>query len=102
MHCEVRLVGAVHPNEAEELAVRGRKRAQAHERERGWKACELRQLAEERASALARIDDPAPAIEERSLRRHDQGERLLKARRVGIDLRTIGLVLHRGRRLVAT
>lgn len=93
MHRQVGFVGAVHPEHAQELLVRGRVRAQAHQGQGGRIAGLAHQLAEQLGRLRARVDQAAAAVEDRPLRLGDQFDRLLDGAVVALHLRTVALRL---------
>ena len=84
VHGQVGLVGAVHAEHADELRVRGREGAEAHQRQRDRVAGGADQLGELRAGRRAGVDDAAADIEDRPLGAGQQLGRLLDPRGVGL------------------
>ena len=86
-------VHAVHADHAEEMRVARRQCAEPHQGQGAGRIDQPHEFGEAGAGLGAGIDQPAAAIDQRPLRRRDQRHRLGDARRVGLGLRPIALVL---------
>ncbi len=79
--------------------MRGRKRAEPHQRRGDGRAGERLQLAQRLGGGGAGIDDATAGVEDRPLGRRQHLDRRLDQCGIGLDLRAIGLVLERSARL---
>ena len=102
MHRQIRLVGAVHADHAEEMRVGGRKRAEPHQRESARRIRQPHQLGEPGASFGTRIDQPAAAVEKGAFGPGNHLDGLGDPGRIGPQLRTVALVTHLFGRSIGT
>ena len=102
MHGQVRLVGAVHADHAEEMRIGRRKRAEPHQGQSARKIGKPHQLGEAGAGLGPGVDQPAAAIEKRAFRLSDHLDGLGDPGRIGPQLRTVALVTHLFGRAVGT
>ena len=93
MHRVVGLERTVHAEHAEPLLVGRRIGAEPHQRRSDRKPGRADELAQQRRSVGAGIDDAAAGIEDRLLRRRHHLDRVPNALEVALELRLIGLVL---------
>ena len=100
VHRPVRLVGAVHAEHAEPLRIGRRIGAEPHQRGGDREAGEPRELAQQVARLRPGIDDAAARIDDRPLRLRQHFDRGLHLVEVALELRLVGLDLHRLRALI--
>ena len=77
VHCQIGLIGAVHPEHAQKLLVAARIGPKPHKRERNRRAGQLDKTIKLLRRLRAGIDHPATAIEYRFFCRSDHGDRFL-------------------------
>ncbi len=97
VHREVRFVGAVHPEHAQELLRRGGIGAEPHQRRGDREARQIDKLAQQLRRVRPGIDNAAAGIEDRPLGVGDQIDGVADRLRAALHLRPVGFVDHLAR-----
>jgi hypothetical protein len=98
VHGEIGLVGAVHAQHAEELRVRAREGAEAHERAGAGRAGHVHQLAQQAGGLRPGVDHAAAGIDDRALGPGDHLDRRRHLVGLGPHLWPVAAVLDLVRR----
>ena len=89
MHGQIGFIGAVHAQHAEEMLVGGRQRAETHQRQGGRPAGHMNKVGQQFRGTRAGIDQPAAAIDHRTLGTDHHVDRRADCRRIRLGRRLV-------------